>query len=89
MCNKLLFTILSVFFSSQVFSQTILLEEIMKGEEFVGFSPQNIKWTLDNESVIFDWNPNSELGRSLYAYHIKQKQTSKIPVSNGQLICTP
>ncbi len=61
----------------------------MKCEEFVGFSPQNIKWTLDNESVIFDWNPNSELGRSLYAYHIKQKQTSKIPVSNGQLICTP
>ncbi|MDF3025917.1 MAG: hypothetical protein K0S23_224 [Fluviicola sp.] len=90
MYNKLLFTILSFgFFTNQVFSQTILLEEIMKGEEFVGFSPQNIRWALDNESVTFDWNPNGELGRSLYAYQLKQKRTIKVPVSGNQLNWTP
>lgn len=90
MSNKLLFTLLSfAFLTSKVFSQTILLEEIMKGEEFVGFSPQNIRWALDNESVTFDWNPNGELGRSLYAYQLKQKQALKVPVSGDQLIWTP
>lgn len=65
-------------------SQTIRLEEIMKGEEFVGFSPQNIRWALDNESVVFDWNPEQAPGRSLYAYNLKQQKTVKIPVVNGE-----
>lgn len=70
-------------------SQTIRLEEIMKGEEFVGFSPQNIRWAIDNESVVFDWNPNKEPGRSLYAYNLKQKKSVKIPVVNGEYSWTP
>lgn len=84
---KLLFTVL--LFTGQLFSQTIRLEEIMKGEEFVGFSPQNIRWALDNESVTFDWNPNGELGRSIYAYQLKQKRTLKVPVTDHQWIWTP
>lgn len=76
-------------FTSQLFSQTIQLEEIMKGEEFIGFSPQNIRWAMDNESVVFDWNPNGELGRSLYAYQLKQKSTRKVPVVDSRFFWTP
>ncbi|MNJ85939.1 Prolyl tripeptidyl peptidase precursor [compost metagenome] len=89
MSNKLVITILSVLSTAQLFSQSIRMEEIMKGEEFVGFSPENIRWTMDNESVTFRWNPEKELGRSLYAYRIRQKQTVKIPISNNQYIWTP
>lgn len=90
MSNKLIFTALSIIcFSTHSFSQTIQLEEIMKGEEFVGFSPQNIRWTIDNQSVLFDWNPNGELGRSLYAYQLKQKQIIKVPIVDDQLFWTP
>lgn len=89
MNTKLLLTALSFLFIHPFFSQTILLEEIMKGEEFVGFSPQNIRWAMDNESVLFDWNPNGELGRSLYAYHLKQKNTRKVPIVSGRLVWTP
>ena len=90
MSNKLIFTVLSIIcFSANSFSQTIQLEEIMKGEEFVGFSPQNIRWALNNESVLFDWNPNTELGRSLYAWQLRQKQITKVPVVDNQLIWTP
>lgn len=90
MSNKLLLPVLSfIFLTSQALSQTILLEEIMKGEEFIGFSPQNIQWALDNESVTFDWNPNGELGRNLYAYQLKQKRTLQVPVSGDQLIWPP
>ena len=66
------------------FSQEIHLEEIMKGEEFTGFSPQNIRWAIDNESVVFDWNPDLNPGRSPYAYRLPQKKTVKVPVQNGQ-----
>lgn len=81
--------ILLLCFIHQSNSQTIRLEEIMKGEEFVGFSPQNIRWAIDNESVVFDWNPDKEPGRSLYAYNLKQKKIVKIPVINGQYSWTP
>ncbi len=90
MSNKLIFTILSIIcFNANSFSQTIQLEEIMKGEEFVGFSPQNIRWAMNNESVLFDWNPNGELGRSLYAWQLKQKQVTKVPIVDNQLFWTP
>jgi dipeptidyl aminopeptidase/acylaminoacyl peptidase len=89
MSNKLLFTFLSFLFVHSFFSQTIRLEEIMKGEEFVGFSPQNIRWAMDNESVLFDWNPNGEPGRSLYAYHLKQKNTRKVPIVDGRFFWNP
>ncbi len=89
MNTKFLFAVLSVLFVHSFFAQTIRLEEIMKGEEFVGFSPQNIQWAMDNESVLFDWNPNGEPGRSLYAYHLKQKNTRKVPIVDGRLFWTP
>lgn len=89
MNRKLVIALLVVIPSTQAFSQSIRLEEIMKGEEFVGFSPENIRWALDNESVTFWWNPEKEPGRSLYAYQIKQKQTVKVPVSGGAYAWTP
>ncbi len=90
MSIKLFLAALSAFvFTSPLFSQTIRLEEIMKGEEFIGFSPQNIRWAMDNESVVFDWNPNLELGRSLYAYQLKQKNTRKVPVVDNRFFWTP
>ncbi len=90
MSTKYLFTALCVsFYIASAHAQSIQLEEIMKGEEFVGFSPQNIRWAMDNESVVFDWNPNTELGRSLYAYQLKQKQIRKVPVESNQLVWTP
>lgn len=90
MSNHFFLTILSfVLLSSPLFSQTLRLEEIMKGEEFIGFSPQDIQWAIDNESVTFNWNPTGELGRSLYAYQLKQKQTKKIPFIDNKRIWTP
>jgi dienelactone hydrolase len=90
MRNSLLFTTLTlVLLTSPLFSQTIRLEEIMKGEEFIGFSPQDIRWAIDNESVTFDWNPTGELGRSLYAYKLKQKQTQKVPLTENKYLWIP
>jgi acetyl esterase/lipase len=47
-------------------SQNLKLEEIMKGDGFIGVQPVNERWSLDGKKVYFDWNPNNELGLSTY-----------------------
>jgi Tol biopolymer transport system component len=44
----------------------IALSEIMKGEEFVGYLPEQIRWSEDGETIYFNWNPNFAKLRSLF-----------------------
>ncbi len=79
-------TILAIIISSFAFSQTnnqsaLTIEEIMKGEAFIGYSPINIFWSADSKTIYFDWNPNGEPIRSLYKYEITTQQTSKVSIA--------
>ncbi|WPO78178.1 S9 family peptidase [Flavobacterium sp. KACC 22761] len=47
-------------------SQKLKLEEIMKGESFIGNQPTNGRWSPDGKKVYFEWNPKDELGTSTY-----------------------
>lgn len=49
-------------------SQTLKLEEIMKGESFIGNQPTNGRWSLDGKKVYFEWNPTNDLGESTYSW---------------------
>lgn len=49
-------------------SQTLKLEEIMKGESFIGNQPTNGRWSPDGKKVYFEWNPKDELGASTYSW---------------------
>lgn len=77
--KHLLFLTLGVFTTSVTVSQKLKLESFMKGEGFVGTSPQNLAWSIDNNSVLFDWNPNLEMGTSRYAYNRLSQQVLKVP----------
>ena len=55
-----------VLFSIAIQSQALKMEEIMKGNSFVGEQPENQRWSIDGQKVYFDWNPNNELGTSTY-----------------------
>ena len=48
------------------YSQSLKLEEIMKGNDFIGWQPENPRWSLDGQKVFFEWNPNKEWGASTY-----------------------
>jgi len=58
------------------------LKEIMKGHDFVGYLPENHYWNVDGTHILFDWNPQAELGNSLYAYSLKDKKVEKVDVKN-------
>lgn len=68
--NKKIAVLICVFFSIASQSQNLKLEDIMKGETFIGVQPVNGRWSLDGKKVYFEWNPNNELGLSTYFWKI-------------------
>jgi dipeptidyl aminopeptidase/acylaminoacyl peptidase len=55
-------------FSISVNSQSLKLEEIMKGDSFIGNQPTDGRWSLDGKKVYFEWNPTNELGANTYSW---------------------
>lgn len=49
-------------------AQPLDLRTIMQGEDFVGYSPEDLRWSNDSKTIYFSWNPNGELLRSTFAY---------------------
>jgi len=45
----------------------------MAGNEFIGHQPDNIRWSLDGQSILFDWNRYNQPGSSTYFYSLKTK----------------
>lgn len=54
------------------------LEEIMAGNEFIGHQPENIRWSMDGTSILFDWNRHNQPGSSTYSYSLKSKTIDSI-----------
>ncbi|MFM7896322.1 MAG: S9 family peptidase, partial [Flavobacterium sp.] len=71
--------LLFTFFAS---AQTLRLEDIMKGNEFIGHQPDNHRWSIDGQTVLFDWNPNNEIGNSTYFWNSTLKSPQKVTTSN-------
>ncbi len=71
--------ITSLLFASISISQEIKLEEIMKGNEFIGHQPQNHFWSWDGQRIYFEWNPKNELGNSLYYWENGMKEAKLVP----------
>jgi len=87
----LLFLTLLIFYPF-AFSQektSLVLSEIMKGENYVGYSPEDLKWSEDSKTVYFTWNPDQELLRSLYKINIKGMEPVKVMAEEQKDLPTP
>lgn len=60
------FFLLLVFSSIASQAQSLKLEEIMKGDAFIGNQPENPRWSLDGQKIYFEWNPKNEPGSTTY-----------------------
>ncbi|UPT69804.1 MAG: DPP IV N-terminal domain-containing protein [Flavobacterium sp. JAD_PAG50586_2] len=65
MRSKALFLFL-VLSTLSVKAQSLKLEEIMKGDAFIGSQPEKHYWSVDGQKVYFEWNPKNEPGTSVY-----------------------
>ncbi|MFK7785866.1 MAG: hypothetical protein AB8B56_12160, partial [Crocinitomicaceae bacterium] len=74
-----LLSLLFVLLSFQLFAQeyenssSLKIEEIMAGNEFIGHQPEDVRWSLDGQSVLFEWNRYNQPGNSSYSYSLKTK----------------
>ncbi len=78
---KYFFTAFIFIFSSTLFSQNLQLEEIMKGNEFIGQQPSNQRWSVDGKTIYFDWNPKNELGDKTYYWQQGFSEPKLLPQS--------
>ncbi len=56
----------------------LILEDIMKGEGWMGVSPEEAHWSQNGQEIFFSWNPENELLRSDYVYRIKTGEIRKL-----------
>ena len=60
------------------------LSEIMKGEDFVGYSPGSIEWSPDSQTIYFSWNPDKEALRATYKVSISDRTPRKVSLDEQQ-----
>lgn len=63
-------------YSFSTFSQLsdkskLKLDEIMKGNEFIGHQPENFQWNLNSDQIYFDWNKENNPFPSTYVFSFK------------------
>jgi dipeptidyl aminopeptidase/acylaminoacyl peptidase len=59
--------------------QTLKLEDIMKGYDFIGHPPSNPRWGVDEKTLYFEWNPLNEKGNSTYFWNANLQKPEKLP----------
>ena len=74
-----LFVFASTFCFAQHQNQSQLtIDQIMKGEDFVGYLPDKIEWADNSQDIYFSWNPDNDTIRSTYEVNIKSKVIKKL-----------
>lgn len=54
------------------------IDDIMKGEDYVGYLPTNIEWADNSQEIYFSSNPNKDTLRSTYGVNIHSKVIKKL-----------
>ena len=74
-CTILILLLLTNSIAAQTIENSSVLElsEIMKGNSFIGNQPQNIRWSLDGQKILFDWNPHDQPGNTTFSYSPRTK----------------
>ena len=66
-------------FSQAVPNQsTLTIEQIMQGEQFVGYLPQGIHWSEDSKHIYFSWNPDMDTLRNTYKVAVSGGEPTKL-----------
>ncbi|MDQ6480618.1 prolyl oligopeptidase family serine peptidase [Dyadobacter sp. LHD-138] len=62
---------------------TLTVEKIMRDPKtWMGTAPTDINWSDDSKTIYFKWNPDKNLGDSLYSYSLADKKTAKVSQSD-------
>jgi len=65
-------------------AQTLTLENIMMGDEFIGHQPSGHQWSLDGSTIYFNWNPENEPGSSTWFWQKGMTKPEKLPLDQKE-----
>lgn len=74
-------------FSISSHSQSIdklTVEKIMRDPKWIGTSPSSPQWSIEGQSLFFNYNPDNATADSLYFITLDKKQVTKASVSQKQ-----
>lgn len=57
---------------------SLSIDQIMLGDRFTGFSPDNVFWGEDSKTIYFSWNPNMDTLASLYKVVLPAGKPEKV-----------
>jgi len=78
---------LSICLSFQLQAQdTLSLSQIMQGEDFVGYLPEDIYWSDNSQYVYFSWNPEHNLLRDIYGLEVGEKDPFKLTIAERKAL---
>ncbi len=60
-------------------TSSLLIDTIMKGEAFTGYSPERIRWSNDSRTIYFRWNPELNAEGSWYRIGTDAPVPVKVP----------
>ncbi|TDY10541.1 alpha/beta fold hydrolase [Meridianimaribacter flavus] len=73
--SALIILFVSSFSTAQTNNNSPLtIDQIMQGEDFVGYLPTNISWSDNSKDIYFSWNPNNDTIRSNYKVNINTQK---------------
>ena len=74
----LLLLVTSLSFAQVKNDSKLTIDQVMQGEDFVGYLPTNVSWDNNSNHIYFSWNPDNDTIRSTYKVNIKSKQIEKL-----------
>jgi dipeptidyl aminopeptidase/acylaminoacyl peptidase len=73
-----LLTLLFLSFFGAFAQSKLTVDKIMQDPKWIGTSPSNVSWSEDSKSIYFNWNPEKNLGDSLYSYNLQSQKIEKL-----------
>jgi dipeptidyl aminopeptidase/acylaminoacyl peptidase len=82
----LIFVMLPVLMQAQRAPQNVSalsIPQIMQGEKFVGYLPEDISWSEDSKTIYFTWTPDFDTLRNTYKIQIAENGSTTQPEKVG------
>ncbi len=59
---------------------SLAIPQIMQGEKFVGYLPEDVRWGTDSETIYFSWNPAGDTLRDVYQVAFGGGTPQRVPL---------
>jgi len=79
--KKIVFLLLVAFSANAQQLNELTVEKIMRDPKWIGVAPSNVFWSEDGKQIYFQWNPEKNVGDSLYNISLNNLSPVKVSAS--------